>query len=344
MNKLNFFNLPAKEKANIFRQIGTETGLPAFAVEKDWWVVQTLTAVFQLEIAGALLFKGGTSLSKAWDLIERFSEDIDLAMDRSFFGFTGNLSKNRRDKLKKASGKYVDEKVFPGLNKKLTELGFTDFQLELEVSPESDRDRKINLYYPHVIDPTGYLQPRVQLELSGRSLREPFTVQNISSLVDEAYSGKEFASSPANIPTVNPERTFLEKIFLLHEEFQRPPEKRRVERLSRHIYDVVKLSRNDFADKALNNPELYETIVKHRQIFTRVGGVNYNLHQPQTINPVPSPEVFESWKADYETMAEVMIYENPAPTFEQLMEGLNSLKKRINAIPWQFNSVFPVPG
>jgi predicted nucleotidyltransferase component of viral defense system len=344
MNKLKFFNLPEKEKVNIFRQISTKTGLPAFAIEKDWWVVQTLAAVYQLEIAPYLIFKGGTSLSKAWKIIERFSEDIDLAMDRTFFGFDGDLTKNQRDKLKKISGKYVDEKFYPELKVRLAEFGFSAFRLELEETHESDRDRIINLYYPYVIDPPGYLQPRVQLELSGRSLREPFTVQTFNALTDEVYPDSEFVSPPVNIPTVNPERTFLEKIFLLHEEFQRPPGKRRVERLSRHIYDVVKLSKTEFAEKALNDPLLYETIVKHRQTFTRVGGVNYNLHQQPTINPLPLPEVMNAWEADYKAMAELMIYEKPVPTFEQLKEKLNTLKKRINNISWKFNCEFPIPG
>jgi hypothetical protein len=313
-------------------------------VEKDWWVVQTLAAVYQLEIAPYLVFKGGTSLSKAWKLIERFSEDIDLAMDRTFFGFEGKLGKNQRDKLKKTSGKYVDEVFYPELRERLTATGFTDFNLELEESPESDRDRKINLYYPFVIDPPGYLQPRVQIEISSRSLREPFALRAISSLVDETYPEKEFILPAVNIPTVIPERTFLEKVFLLHEEFQRPPEKRRVERLSRHIYDVVKLSQTEYANRALNDPELYETIVKHRQTFTRVSGVNYNLHQPQTINPIPAPEIIENWKTDYKTMAELMIYETTVPSFEQLIAGLNTLKKRINQIPWKFTAIFPVPG
>jgi hypothetical protein len=106
---------------------------------------------------------------------------------------------------------------------------------------------------------------------------------------------------------------------------------------------VVKLSKTDFADKALSDQELYETIVKHRQTFTRVGGVNYNLHQPQTIDPVPLPELMNDWKADYKTMAELMIYEIPTPTYEQLMEELNTLKKRINNISWKFRNEFPVP-
>ena len=218
-----------------------------------------------MEVASHLIFKGGTSLSKAWKLIDRFSEDIDLAIDREFFGFAGDLSKNQRDKLRKTTGVYIDEVFFPELKTRLEVKKINGLRIELEEGEESDRDRKINLYYPNVIPAPGYLEPRVQIEISCRSLREPFTLQAFASLVDETYPDAEFAQGPVKIPTVNPERTFLEKIFLLHEEFQRPPEKMRVKRLSRHLYDVVKLSKTEFAEKALSDQTLYETIVEHRQ-------------------------------------------------------------------------------
>ncbi len=340
---INWLLAPEKTRRNAYIEIAENTGMSPFAVEKDWWVVQTLATIFEMDVAKYLLFKGGTSLSKAWKLIERFSEDIDLALDREFFGFTGELSKNQRDKIKKTSGKYIDEVFFPELKGRFQERGFSDLTLELEVEAASDRDRKINLYYPYVIESPGYLQPKVQLEIGSRSLKEPYTVKTFCSLVDERYPNREFTLAPVNIPTVNPERTFLEKIFLLHEEFQRPTQKRRVERLSRHIYDVVKLSRTEFAEKALIDPELYTTILKHRQKFTRVGGVNYNLHQPQSINPLPTVEAMDAWKKDYSTMLEQMIYEENPPSFEQLMDEMNSIKFKINNLPWKIEVKFPLP-
>jgi hypothetical protein len=119
-------------------------------------------------------------------------------------------------------------------------------------SKDSDQDpRIIELYYPNVIPHPGYLEPKVQIEVGSRSLREPFSIQTFGSLIDEYYPEMDFAQASINVPTVNPERTFLEKIFLLHEEFQRPAEKMRVNRLSRHLYDIYHLSKTDFAEKAL---------------------------------------------------------------------------------------------
>jgi hypothetical protein len=339
---IKWLAIPDGTKRNAYIQIAENKGMSSFAVEKDWWIVQTLSVVFEMDIAKHLVFKGGTSLSKAWKLIKRFSEDVDLAFEREHFGFEGELTKNQRDKLRKTVGRYVDDEFFPGLMAGFEAKGLNIVRFELEEGSESDRDRIINIYYPNLIESPGYLEPRVKLELGCRSLIEPFTIQSFGSLVDEAYPDRDFSQPPVNIPTVNPERTFLEKVFLLHEEFQRPPEKMRVDRLSRHLYDVIKLSKTEFAEIALNDQHLYETIVEHRQKFTRVGGVDYNLHQPKTINPIPSPEVIDTWRKDYNKMVEQMIYEKNPPTFDEIINQLDSLKRRINALPWELSKKYSI--
>jgi len=173
-------------------------------------------------------------------------------------------------------------------------------------------------------------------------MREPFTVCSFSTLVDEVYPNKFFTQEAIEIPTVNPERTFLEKIFLLHEEFQRPAEKIRVNRLSRHLYDIYQLSKTNFADNAINDQQLYESIVKHRQIFTRVVGVDYNLHQPKSINPIPNTNLLDDWRADYKTMQEQMIY-GDSPSFEKMIDDLRKYTTKINQLDWKMENSFPTP-
>ncbi len=341
MDKVNFHKIPLAERIVIYQEISRKTGLPPFAVEKDWWVVQTLSIIFNLEVGKHLVFKGGTSLSKAWGLIDRFSEDIDLAIDRTFLGFDGKLSKNQRTNLRKKTSSYISETLYPELKKKFEEKGLIDIKLEIKEAESRDQDpRIIEIYYPNVIKSPGYIQPKIQLEIGGRSLREPYSIKTFSSLIDEHYSQTEFAQTPINIPTVNPERTFLEKIFLLHEEFQRPTEKVRVNRLSRHLYDIYQLSKTEFATKAINDKELYETIVKHRHTYTRLGGVNYNLHQPQSINPIPPTNFIEAWKVDYKTMQEQMIY-GDSPDFDMMIEEIETLTKEINKLEWSMEVKFP---
>lgn len=109
--------ISADEKGKIFKEISAELNIPDAAVEKDWWMVRTLELVFTTEISSHTVFKGGTSLSKAWNLIERFSEDIDLSLDRKFLGFTGEMTNSQVKKLREHSFTYISEKLFPLLEK-----------------------------------------------------------------------------------------------------------------------------------------------------------------------------------------------------------------------------------
>lgn len=343
MARLNFNKIPDADKADIFREISRHTGMSAFAVEKDWWVVQTLSIVFKMDVAKYLVFKGGTSLSKAWKLIDRFSEDIDLSIDRSFFKMSGELTRSKQSELRKKAGHFTSTSFFTDLKSAFANKEY-EVSFDLIDYKDSDQDpRIIEVYYPNVITAPGYLAPKVQIEIGCRSLREPFTNQSFRSLVDDEYPDSDFAQPHIIVPTVNPERTFLEKIFLLHEEFGKPAEKVRVNRLSRHLYDIVKLSKTEFASKALSDQNLYKTIVDHRYKFTRVGGVDYNKHQPESISPIPTTEIIELWRSDYNIMLEQMIYETGPPSFDEIMSDLLELKHTINNLSWKIDKVYPIP-
>lgn len=343
MAKIDFYTIEEAEKAAIFNAIATEKGMKSIAVEKDWWVSRTLEIIFQMDIAKHLVLKGGTSLSKAWKLINRFSEDIDLAIDKEFFeGYKGDISKTQIGKLRKEAGAYTTGAFFKKLKQAFGDKGFFGLDFKVIESKNSDQDpRVLEIYYPNIIAVgSEYILPRVQIEVSCRSLREPFTVQSFGSLVDEFYTGREFAEPLFEVPAVNPERTFLEKLFLLQEEFHRPEEKMRVDRLSRHLYDIYHLTKAGVAEKAINNKGLYETIVAHRYKFSRVGEVDYNLHNPKTLNPVPKPDVTDIWQMDYATMKEDMIYEENKPNFDDLINNLNDLKAKLQTLEWQFELSF----
>jgi predicted nucleotidyltransferase component of viral defense system len=340
---IKWLSLPESTKRNAFIQIAEETGMSAFAVEKDWWVSRTLEIIFQMDIAKHLVFKGGTSLSKAWNLINRFSEDIDLAIDMDFFMTpTKNWSKGERTKLRKTAGEYSTSIFFVELEAEFLKRGFENLHFTIVETSESDRDpRVLEIQYPNLIEQqTDYMLPRIQIEVSCRSLREPFSIQKFGSLVDEVYFEREFAQSFFQVPTVNPERTFLEKIFLLHEEFKRPEEKMRVDRLSRHLYDVYHLTKAGIADRAINDKELYETIVSHRYLFSKIGGVDYNSHNPATLNPIPPNKVQKDWESDYAKMKEEMIYEKNPPSFEDLISNLSNLKDQLLNVGWKFELTF----
>jgi hypothetical protein len=187
------------------------------------------------------------------------------------------------------------------------------------------------VYYPGITNSSAYIQPRVLVEIGSRSLMEPHTPKSFSSLVGELYKGEPFADAPIMVPTVNPERTFLEKIFLLHEEFQKTGDKIRVDRLSRHLYDIEKMMDTPFAAEALANKDLYKSIVEHRRTVTPLRGIDYSNHTPDKINPVPTEKIITAWQKDYETMQEFMIYKESL-SFDKLITRIKALKEKINTI------------
>jgi len=345
MAKIDFYTISKEEKEAVFNAIAGDKGMKPFAVEKDWWVSRTLEIIFQMSIAKHLVFKGGTSLSKAWKLINRFSEDIDLAIDKEIFITPqNNWSRGELSKLRIKAGDYSTGIFFKELQAAFSSKGYTDITFKVIEAKDSDQDpRIIEIYYPHIIESEGYLIPRVQVEIGCRSLREPFTVRSFGSLVDETYAGSDFAMPFFDVPTVNPERTFLEKLFLLHEEFSKPIEKIRIDRLSRHMYDLYHLDKAGISALAINDKELYETIVAHRHTFNKVPGVDYNHHNPKTISPLPHPDKIAAWEDDYSKMKEDMIYDENKPSFDDLVSNLNNLRSQLQAIEWEFELSFPIP-
>lgn len=325
-------NLTSEDRKAIYLETGEREGLPASAIEKDWWVTIALNIVFSLPISKHLVFKGGTSLSKGWNLIERFSEDIDLAIDRSFLGFEGNLSQNQVKKLRKASCEFISNDFIKSISEKIKELKIPNVTLTVQDFKDSDTDPLVvELNYKSLTDESPYLKPRVLIEVGARSLMEPNEERGIQSLVGFHFSDNSFADKPFLIPTILPKRTFLEKAFLLHEEFQKSVEQIRIDRLSRHLYDLDKLMNTQHCKDALTDLELYKTIIAHRQKFNTVRGIDYANHQPNKIDFVPPKEIIKQWESDYIAMQENMIY-GKSESFEKLIENIVELRERFRKI------------
>lgn len=337
MNKFAYlqewFQLPDETKIRLFAETSRQIGLPSSsAAEKDWWVVHTLAIIFSMDCAKAIIFKGGTSLSKGWNLIHRFSEDIDLTLDREFLGFSGEITKSDIKRLRRKSFQFISEVFTKELKNKFTELGFNDVTVKTREVENHDQDPLIiEVYYNKLTESDTYLRPGVLVEIGSRSLKTPFTQRTFGTFVSEIYENNTFSDTPITIPVVNPERTFLEKMFLLHEEFQKPFDKIRVERLSRHLYDIEKLSQTEYAEIALQDNELYNTIVSHRSKFNAIVGIDYSKHKPANLNFIPPGDIIKKWESDYNQMKENMIY-GQALTFDELISRLTKLQKRINEI------------
>lgn len=332
---IEWLKLTDKRKRQILNQTNAATGRPVHAIEKDWWVTLALQALFSTKWKDNLVFKGGTSLSKAWGLIERFSEDIDLAIDRKTLGFPEEfVSKAQVEKLRKKASAFIATEFKDELEKVLFDLGLTadQFKLVVQETDLDDRDPQVlELVYTSALDPNPYIADKVLIEIGGRSLREPSSDREIKTMLYEVFPDQPFSGKPFLVPTVNPMRTFLEKAFLLHEEFSKPPEKIRHTRLSRHLYDLEKLMDTEYATTALADYEFYTSLITHRAQFNAIRGLDYAGHIPDQINFIPPADIIALWEADYAAMRENMIYGH-THTFDKLIDRLHELLKRFRQI------------
>lgn len=338
---MKFIDLSKEDRMDILDRVSSELKIrQREVIEKDWWVTAVLRAMFSFPYANHLSFKGGTSLSKCWHLIDRFSEDIDIAIDREFLGFSGTLSKTQiSDKLRRAACSFVRDTMQYDLAEQLYNNGIAEdkFKVNVNITPVTTTDPEvINISYDSVlffsidgIDGNRYILPKVKVEVSGRSMSEPVSDIAIDSMIDQVYPKAPFAEPKFMVRAVLPERTFLEKLFLLHEEFAKPKDLIRVERMSRHLYDIGQMLKTPIAERAINDADLYRQVVEHRRAFIGLRGFDYDTLCPETINIVPPASVIEQWKLDYENMRLHMIYGESEP-FDMLVGNLTKLNTKIN--------------
>lgn len=161
------------------------------------------------------------------------------------------------------------------------------------------------------------------------SLDEPYLKQEIATLINSQYPEID-NEIKCMFKSVLPERTFLEKIFLLHEEYQK--DNPRTERMSRHLYDLEKIMDSPYSELALQNTELYKTIIKHRQKFSSIQNMDYRTHYPDTIQICPPVKLRNDWKKDYENLRESFIYDKSKKTFEELITRISELTDIIRKI------------
>lgn len=343
-----------EERLTMIQHVTRANNIDEASAEKDWWVTAVLHALFNMSISPYLLFKGGTSLSKGWNIISRFSEDIDLALDRSFFlnvkGYKcANCASNTQiHNLKEKGQDYIFGEFKEELRSTMLKMGLTDAsvkganeQLDASGKPmkiDHDKDPNVifvsypSLYSTQYSNNKPYARPEVKIEISVLSMTEPYENKRITSLINRAYSNEginvddDFSSI---IKTVSPSRTFLEKAFLLCEEFQKSNPRTR--RMSRHLYDLEKLMDTDYAAAALNDVNLYKSIVAHREKFYHPGYVDYKKELPNTITILPPDQLRSSYESDYKAMQRSFIYGNSLP-FNKLMDRISSLQNRFRAI------------
>lgn len=331
----NYFQLSTEQQQMVLTQAANKTGLPVQAVEKDLWVTTVLQLVFSLPIAYRLVFKGGTSLSKVWKVIRRFSEDIDLAIDPSIWGFEGDLTKKQIKKLRKASSLFVRDELCQSLQNIVDETGMNEC-LQVEAEPDGEGDatypepRVIHIRYKSLFDEDlPYLQPEVKLEVGARSLLEPTAEAAVTSVLEDVLPIATTIKQ-VRIPTALAEKTFLEKAFLLHELFS-STSSREANRKTRHLYDLAQMMDTDIAARAIANNELWDTIHHHRELFTSMSGVDYTPDIRKRIKLLPPDNLIDGWRNDYKDMQSSMIY-GEKPSFDVLMDKMKELENLFHSV------------
>jgi len=335
--KNSFYQLTDEQKASILLNAANKTGLIAAAVEKDVWVTAILKLLFSSDISEDIIFKGGTSLSKAYSLIDRFSEDIDISVNPKVFGVEGDLTKKQMKKLRKASSLFVENVLAEKIKVSISESNLSDF-LTVETEPLGEGDktypepRHIIIKYKSVISKKyDYIKENIILEIGARALMEPVNQVHIKSVVDECFPQIETLVSNPTITTAAPQKTFIEKAFLLHELFSVGCDRLIANRRSRHLYDLERMMDKDFAINAIKDNELCGAIQHHRSVYTPVSGVDYSNDFRKNITLVPPENIIKDWERDYKAMCLSMIY-GDKPDFQTLIERMKALESRFNEV------------
>jgi hypothetical protein len=335
----SFAQLPPDRRRRLCNEAQATLGLHAVSVEKDFWVCWTLRELFQLPEWGAhLTFKGGTSLAKAWKLIERFSEDIDIVIERDFLGFGGDhgpehapskkQQRLRLDALKAECRQRIQLSLKPALAARFKSLLPADAVWRLEEDPADPDGQSLSFFYPAVIETAAYVQPVVKIELGARSDTEPSETPQIQSYLADAFP-QILGPDAFSVRAVAPRRTFWEKAMLVHEENFRPADKPRKMRLARHYYDLWCLINKGVAAQAMADPGLFQRVAAHREIFFRWSWMDYSTLRPGSLRLIPSDDQLAAWRQDYQIMRGEMFF-GDVPKFDEILRVVGDFEKRFN--------------
>jgi hypothetical protein len=319
-------HLPIIERNALFAETAAAMHTVPAIVEKDFWVVWVLDKIFSDERLGKRLqFKGGTSLSKAFDLIGRFSEDIDLILDwREVTNEDPqqSRSKTQQAKLNEAINEQAKVYIKTILLSQISELLSPVCECYMQ---ESD-GFSIYIRYPSAFK-QDYLKPEILLEIGPLAAWLPSAVMPIRSYAAK-YFQKVFKKPECRVSTIVARRTFWEKATILHQEAHRAADKPMPPRYSRHYYDLALLARSDVKQEALDDLELLETVVEFKQRFYPSSWAKYELAKPGSLKLIPPAERLKEIEKDYQAM-QVMIFDKKM-SFSEIIKTLTQLEDEIN--------------
>ncbi len=338
----SYLSLSPKDQKEILQSAAIQLGRKENVLEKDVWVCWVLETMFSIPGAHPMAFKGGTSLSKVYEIIDRFSEDVDITLDFQQFNdtdygkypeifdpFADGVSKTQiskySDRLKNYVKSYAINVVVPHIQSKLDELPTKDaHSITIDDSGE-----KIWLSYPSVTEQSDeYLKANVLIELGGRNVIDPNETHSVTPYIASITKGVTYPTG--KVVVLSPARTFWEKATLIHVECNRSDFKQNAERLSRHWYDLVMLSKHPSSQGAIANKELLEDVVKLKKVFYNSGYSNYDSCLAGSLKLIPDQASLDQLAADYKTMVSSgMMYRDPL-SFDELIAAVKNLEREIN--------------
>jgi len=324
MNKIA--NLDEKQRSELFAETAVQIGATTAIVEKDFWVVWTLDKLFEdKRLNKILMFKGGTSLSKVFNLIGRFSEDIDLILDWRLISEDDPLkehpSKNKQVKFNEAINEnakiYIEDKILPIIS----EITFPFCSCNI-----ADDGISINLKYPSAFR-DDYLRPEILLEIGPLASWLPSDSFEIESFAAQSFP-RLFEKTKCTVNTIVAKRTFWEKATILHHEANRPKESLMPTRYSRHYYDLAMMATSNVKAEALFDLKLLENVVEFKQKFYPRTWAKYEEAIPGTLKLLPPKFRLDSLEKDYKAMQNMIFDKNL--TFDEIIDILRNLENEIN--------------
>ena len=337
----DFIKIDKNERAQAFKIASKKLGYPAYVIEKDFWVTYILDTLFnRINHKHRILFKGGTSLSKCYKLIDRFSEDIDLSLHMADLGFdkekaphivaekeSKSAAKRAVENLKLAGEEFLKNTLLVLLQETIQNDIIFEEKWSLTLSAENSEN--LLFYYPKSLENAEYgneyVKPVVLIETGTKSEHLPTETVEINTLLENAITD---IASKSVVKVLSPKRTFWEKVTLLHAENNINRVERVRERLSRHLYDIVMLSRNSVGVEAIKDLALLEMVARHKAFYYRSNAANYDEAKAGTLKIVPKGEILEAFRIDYEKMRSM--FSGEVIDFDIIIDELQVLENKIN--------------
>ena len=328
-----YLHIDPDEQREVLSFAAQQLDRPENVLEKDIWLCWVLQTLFDMPNAHPMAFKGGTSLSKVYDIIHRFSEDVDITLDYRHFnddfdpfvsGVSNSQVKKFSDRLKGYVHEYANSLIVPYLQSQLNKLPSADqYRIRVDESGE-----KIWISYPSVVEQNDeYLKTEILLELGGRNIIDPNEKHIVQPYTADVVPSLIFPEG--EVIVLSPERTFWEKATLIHVECQRGL-RVGADRLSRHWYDLVKLASHDSGQRAILNHDLFKDVVKHKSVFFNTSYANYDQCLEGKLVLIPNADSLSALKKDYQQMIVSGMLHGTILDFDNMIDLIRNIEKNIN--------------